>query len=135
MKVRTMKIDGAGGWARARRLSSWRSLVWGLDAAARDANKGRQQGTPTRDAKKGTARESRGLSCKGLNKEGLARKTADCAWIVPKKGEGLLPAQGRQEGLSGRPEPLHPAPAGRSRLPGVFAPGAGGPRALRFSGA
>jgi len=48
-------------------------LVSGLDASAQDAKK-----TPPAKA---------ASSCKGLDEKACKGKTADCAWIVPKKGK------------------------------------------------
>jgi hypothetical protein len=73
MGVRTMKIDG-GRWVGLSVAAACAALlVSGFDAWAQDAKK-----TPPAKA---------ASFCKGLDEKVCKGKTADCAWIVPKKGK------------------------------------------------
>jgi hypothetical protein len=68
-----MKITG-GRWVGPSVAAVFVALlVSGLDASAQDAKK-------TPPAKAASA-------CKGLDEKVCKGKTADCAWIVPKKGK------------------------------------------------
>jgi hypothetical protein len=68
-----MKIDG-GWWVGPSVAAVFAVfLVPGLDASAQDAKK-----TPPAKA---------ASSCKGLDEKACKGKTADCSWVVPKKGK------------------------------------------------
>src|SRR5262245_56083983 len=79
MGVRTMKITGGkitgGRWVGPSAAAVFAALLLlGVDASAQDAKK-------TPPAKAAVS------SCKGLDEKACRGKTADCAWIVPKKGK------------------------------------------------
>ncbi len=68
-----MKIDG-GRWVGLSSAAVFAALlVSGFDASAQDAKKA----PPAKAAS----------PCKGLDEKACKGKTADCAWIVPKKGK------------------------------------------------
>jgi hypothetical protein len=69
-----MKITG-GRWVGPSAAAVFAALLLlGFDASAQDAKK-----TPPAKAS--------ASSCKGLDEKACRGKTADCAWIVPKKGK------------------------------------------------
>jgi hypothetical protein len=71
MGVRIMKING-GRWVGLSVAAVFAALlVPGFDASAQDAKK-----TPPAKA-----------ASKGLDEKACRGRTADCAWIVPKKGK------------------------------------------------
>jgi hypothetical protein len=73
MGVHIMKIDG-GRWVGLSVAAVFAALlVLGFDASAQDAKK-----TPPAKA---------ASSCKSLDEKACKGKTADCSWIVPKKGK------------------------------------------------
>jgi hypothetical protein len=63
-----------GRWAGLSAASVLAALLMlGLDAAAQDAKKTSPAKAPS--------------PCKGLDEKACKGKTADCSWIVPKKGK------------------------------------------------
>lgn len=68
-----MKINGARGAGLSAAAVFAALLMLGFDAAAQDAKK-----TPPPKAPS---------PCKGLDEKACKGKTAECSWIVPKKGK------------------------------------------------
>ena len=68
-----MKIDGGRGTGLSAAAVLATLLMLGFDAAAQDAKKTPPQKAPS--------------PCKGLDEKACKGKSAECAWIVPKKGK------------------------------------------------